>query len=232
MPTFASPASRRARLRASSASARSARNSGFAVVLAHGLDRQVAGAADQGEDERAGQEVGEPARQDPVQQRQEQQDDQIAVGTTIVPMISCSPREVLEHLEEREEVPLRAAPGSLALEGSAGASRLAPPSAMTTKTSTPSTATLATVSMKTCSGQNRPSVRGVPRGGDAVPAEQGDVGRQAEDQQRRQDADVQAVEPRERLVAVLGAADDDLLDEGARGPGVPPAMLVATLVAQ
>ena len=53
-------------------------------------------------------------------------------------------------------------------------------------------------------------------------AEQRDVRRQAKHEQGRQDADVQAVEPRDGLVAVVGAAHHDLLEIRADDRGARP----------
>ena len=148
----------------------------------------------------------------------------IAVGMTIVPIISLLAGEELEHLEEREEVPL----GPRRVVGAGGVGGGVEVGAALAqdqrRRSTPKTATLATVSMKSCSGQNWPvgPAIGVARRCQAVAAEQGDVRRQAEDEQGRQDADVQAVEPGERLVAVVGAADDHLLEVGADAPAPRP----------
>ena len=75
-------------------------------IVIHRLDRQKARAPHDREHEAARQEMGQLSRQDPIQERQEHHDDDQGRRDHDRADHLAVAREQLEHLEEREEIPL------------------------------------------------------------------------------------------------------------------------------
>ena len=121
--------------------------------------------------------------------------------------------EVFEHLEERQEIPLR----PRGVFGARGIGRCVEVGASLVQDQPDDHA-----EDEQGEGQVPEHLLGPVRGGRlalgvaggvrSVSTEQGHVDRQAEHEQRRQEPDVQGVESGQRLVAEIAAADHDLLE--------------------
>ena len=81
---------------------------GVTAIVSHGLDRQESSPADHGEDKPAGQEMGEAPRQNTVQKRKKHHHHHERRRDHESPDDFAVAGKELEHLEQRQKVPLRA----------------------------------------------------------------------------------------------------------------------------